>query len=122
MKDFDVWNEIKKQVESHPRFEFNEGELWWCDIGLNIGSEQDGPSPLFERPVLVGKKFSNETFLAFPLTSNSKSGAYYYKLDEGSNIVLCQPRLIDARRLKRKIRRISHRQRKEILAQFKSLL
>ncbi len=59
MKDFDVWNEIKKQVESHPRFEFNEGELWWCDIGLNIGSEQDGPSPLFERLVLVGKKFSN---------------------------------------------------------------
>ncbi len=123
MKDFDKWNEIKKKVEGvSERILFNEGEIWWCDVGLNIGSEQDGPSPLFERPMFIAKKFSDRVMLAFPITSRCKVGNYYYKLDAHNTVILCQPKLIDAKRLKRFIRQLSRSQTKEITSKFKGLL
>jgi mRNA interferase MazF len=122
MKNFDAWNEIKKDVENKVRVEFKEGELWWCDIGLNIGSEQDGPGPLFERPIVIAKKFSTETFLVFPLSSNNRVGRYYFRLSERSNIILCQPRLIDAKRLKRRIGALSRKKHKNLMSNFRSLL
>ena len=122
MKDFDKWNEIKKKVENQNRTSCDEGELWWCDVGLNIGSEQDGPGPVFERPVFVAKKFSNETCLIFPTTSQNKVGSYYYKLDDKSIAILCQPKLIDVKRLKRVIKKLSRAETRTIIDSFKSLL
>ena len=29
-------------IESHRGFHFNEGEVWWCSVGLNIGEEEFG--------------------------------------------------------------------------------
>jgi hypothetical protein len=29
-------------IESHRDFHFNEGEVWWCSVGLNIGEEEFG--------------------------------------------------------------------------------
>ena len=47
---------------------FKEGEIWWCSIGLNVGDEEYGKGPFFQRPVLIFKKFTKnsenlETFL-----------------------------------------------------------
>ncbi|MFH1170496.1 MAG: hypothetical protein V1704_02965 [Candidatus Vogelbacteria bacterium] len=42
-KDFDQWNERKKGLHNRDRVPFyHEREIWWCALGVNIGSEQDG--------------------------------------------------------------------------------
>lgn len=121
-KDFDKWNIIKKQIELYQNINVNEGELWWCNVGLNIGSEQDGPCPLFERPVFIAKRFSDRTCLVFPMTSKIKTGSYYYTIDTFNTIILCQPKLIDTKRLKRIIRKLNRSETKKIIYLFKNLL
>ena len=54
MKDFYAWNEKKICLDQskkyrHPR----EQEIWWCSIGLNVGTEIYGKGEDFARPVLI---------------------------------------------------------------------
>ena len=62
MKDFNGWNIEKQNIESTKKdtLPFHEREIWWCSIGINLGDEQDGKNELYERPVLVIKKFNNK--------------------------------------------------------------
>ena len=109
-KDFDGWNNLKKKIDDKNSNELKnifcrEREIWFCSIGLNIGSEQNGRNESFERHVLIFKKVSAETFLVLPLTSNKKSGSWYFELKEkDSSVIIPQIRLLDVRRLNRKIR------------------
>ncbi len=65
-KDFDSWNAKKKELHNRAGAPFfHEREIWWCSIGINIGSEQDGSDDEYSRPVLVLKGLSKETFLQF---------------------------------------------------------
>jgi mRNA-degrading endonuclease toxin of MazEF toxin-antitoxin module len=86
---------------------FQEREIWWCSLGLNIGFEQDGRGNLYDRPVLVLKKFNLEIFLGIPLTTSEKTGKYYFDLGihgrKSSVAILSQLRLFDAKRLSNKI-------------------
>src|SRR5208283_3861269 len=85
---------------------FKEGEPWWCSVGLNIGTEIYGKGSQFARPVLIVKKFSKDSFLAVPLTSKLKKGTWYVAVDAGGIMrtgVLSQIRVLDSRRLIRKI-------------------
>ena len=122
MKNFDTWNELKKVIEIKERAPSDVGELWWCDIGLNVGSEQDGPSPIYERPVFIAKKFSNETCMIFPITSQKKFGSYYHSIDSKNTVILCQPKLVDFKRMKRLIKKLDRATTETILEAFKSLL
>ena len=74
---------------------------------MNIGFEQDGKGFNFARPVLIFKKFNNETFWAIPLTTKIKIGKYWFSVDLEDGIkrtaVLSQVRLADAKRLYQKI-------------------
>ena len=70
-KDFDNWGVVKKRLNCIRNLRtFNEREIWWCSVGLNIGYEIYGKNELFNRPVLIIKKFSSSIFLGLPLTSN----------------------------------------------------
>ncbi len=85
---------------------FKEGELWWCRVGVNIGVEIYGKGSGFVRPVLIFKKFSEESFLAIPLTTQKKRGSWYVPIlfsGEERIAILSQARTLDARRLVRKI-------------------
>lgn len=44
MKDFDIWNNQKKEIEKidHTEITFSEREIWWVSLGKNIGDEEDG--------------------------------------------------------------------------------
>ncbi|MES2023778.1 MAG: type II toxin-antitoxin system PemK/MazF family toxin [Patescibacteria group bacterium] len=82
----------------------SERDIWFCSVGLNIGSEQSGKHELFERPVLVIKKVTLNTFIGVPLTSNKKKGSWYVEIPStGSSAIISQVKLIDTRRLARKI-------------------
>ena len=72
-KNFDSWNKIKKQVDERKINIFcNQREIWWCSLGLNVGSEEDGKNELFERPVLIINVFNRDMIRVSPLTSKNK--------------------------------------------------
>jgi len=85
---------------------FHEREVWWCSLGVNVGSEQDGTGKNYDRPVVVIRGFNKDIFFGVALTGRKKQGKYYFYLGniEGrdASAVLSQVRLIDARRLVRK--------------------
>jgi len=119
-KDFDGWNKLKIKLDAVVDFPRpKRRQVWWCVIGLNVGSEQSC-SEDFERPVLVLKVFGS-MFWGIPITSsdqdNKKKGnPLFYKIEgisystsDGRTkklqgyIALCQLRIFDSRRLKRKL-------------------
>lgn len=89
----------------------NVREIWWCSIGMNIGSEIYGKNEFFERPILIIKVYNKETISVIPLTSKIKYGKYYFSpiilKNTYSCAVLSQTRTISSKRLSRKIGRIS---------------
>jgi mRNA-degrading endonuclease toxin of MazEF toxin-antitoxin module len=104
-KDFDSWNELKKNINDRNPVYVSEREIWFCSVGLNVGSEQDGKHENFERPVLIIKKVTNNTFIGIPLTSNKKKGTWYVPINStNSSAVISQIKLFDTRRLARKIK------------------
>ncbi len=107
-KDFKKWHDKKARLHNQSsRVFFHEREVWWCSLGLNVGFEQDGKGFNFARPVLIFKKFNNETFWAIPLTTKVKTGRYWFPVDlkDGTKrtAVLSQVRLVDAKRLYQKM-------------------
>jgi mRNA-degrading endonuclease toxin of MazEF toxin-antitoxin module len=118
-KDFDAWNTLKKSIQGKkpPRF-FCEAEIWWCSIGLNVGTEEDGKNNLYERRVLVLKKFNTEQFLALPITDKPRSSADHFQLGEDS-VILSQARVVSSRRLNRQVRFVNAKTFNEIKRAFK---
>ncbi|MDE1975059.1 MAG: type II toxin-antitoxin system PemK/MazF family toxin [Patescibacteria group bacterium] len=107
IKDFDRWNTVKKNMQISERMRiFHERDIWWCSLGVNIGDEQDGKNNLFERPVLVIKKFNNKIALILPMSTKIKDNRYYLNMKDES-ILLSQVRLVSSKRFNRYIRRMS---------------
>ena len=126
-KDFDKWNGEKKGLEQTGPDElpFHEREIWWCSVGLNLGDEQDGKNELFERPVLVVKKFNRKLAWVLPMSSKEKEGIYYHQLEHESqkfSVILSQLRLLSVKRFRRFIRKISPEQFTEIKSKLVELL
>ena len=114
IKNFNKWNEVKKQLDiKESNILINEREIWVCHLGLNIGIEQNGDSENFCRPVLIFKKYSSNHILCLPLTSKGNNSRYHFPLFNydflklRSFVILSQIRTIDSNRLKRKLGKIS---------------
>jgi mRNA interferase MazF len=115
MKDFDNWNKEKKMLEDVKcdSVIFHEREIWWCSIGINLGDEQDGKNELYERPVLILRKFNKNIAWVLPMSTREKEGIYYYSLEHDKKIfcvILSQLRLLSTKRFRRFIRKISPNQ------------
>jgi mRNA interferase MazF len=106
-KDFDNWNDKKKEIHNKKAPFYHERELWWCGLGVNVGSEQDGSGKEFNRPILVLKGLSSQTCLAVPLTTSKSNHPLRPSVgkveDEEAHALLSQIRVIDTKRLIRKI-------------------
>jgi len=107
-KDFDNWNKFKKELHTNGNPSYaHEREIWWCSLGINVGSEQDGTGINFDRPVLVVKGFNQNIFFGVALTGQKREGKYYFYIGKtdgrDSSAILSQVRLIDAKRLVRKM-------------------
>src|SRR3989344_8787526 len=98
-KDYKIWHKIKGYLHNEKvRPFFHEGEVWFCSLGENVGSEQDGRGVNFLRPVVITRKFNSEVCWGLPLTKNPKEGPYYFSFklnDVLSTAILSQLRLID---------------------------
>jgi mRNA-degrading endonuclease toxin of MazEF toxin-antitoxin module len=107
-KDFDGWNETKKRTDLRRGAPFyHEREVWWCTLGVNVGSEENGSGEEYRRPALILKGLSIETCLIVPLTTSAKD--HPLRLAVGliggkqARAILSQMRVIDTKRLVRKI-------------------
>ena len=104
MKNFHDWNIKKIKIDKNETFNHpREKEIWWCSIGINIGSEVYGKGADYTRPVLVINAEGSENFIGIPLTSNIKSKKYacIIKTDDGAlhTALIYQIRSFDKRRL-----------------------
>ncbi len=80
-KDFDIWNEKKKELERrNDQFLFKEGDIWWCSIGVNIKDESCGKGYDYQRPVLILKKLSSYLFIGIPLSTQKKQGTWFEQI------------------------------------------
>lgn len=118
VKDFDGWNILKKRLDiSNQEIYFYPQEVWWCYVGVNIGSEICGKGELFLRPVLVYKRVSDDIFWAIPLTKTLREDAhhvpFYFDYELHSAIIL-QMKPLDKSRLFKKIGNLSNYPYKKI--------
>lgn len=109
-KDFDTWNgQVSKLDATTFKGFFYEPEIWWCALGVNIGSEQDGKNESFERPVLIVRKVSKDLLWIVPFTSKISDNEFMVLTGSTgitSELLLRQFRSISCKRLLRKIGKI----------------
>lgn len=89
---------------------FNDGEIWWCNIGENVGSEICGKGKDFLRPVLVINKLSKYNFIGIPLTSKEHKGSWYVEFifkNKKEYAVVSQIENISVYRMHHKIGQVS---------------
>jgi mRNA-degrading endonuclease toxin of MazEF toxin-antitoxin module len=108
IKDFDGWNNLKKQIHNEkPNRFYHRQEIWWCSLGLNIGFEHDGAGVKYQRPVLILKGLSPNTCLVAPLTSSTYTHPLRIPIgfvaDRKASVVISQIRIIDTKRLTERI-------------------
>ncbi|TSC62830.1 MAG: hypothetical protein G01um101448_350 [Parcubacteria group bacterium Gr01-1014_48] len=107
-KDFDTWNKAKKDIHDKGEHKlYHMREIWWCSLGVNVGFEQDGMGDEQRRPVLILKGLSKETCFVIPLTTagaNHPLRPSIGRVDgKEARVLLSQIRVIDTKRLVRKI-------------------
>lgn len=111
IKKFKDWFKLKIKLSfKEDALVFKQNEIWWCILGLNLGEETYGKGEKFTRPVLVFKKLTSNSFVAFPLTSQEKHGSWYAKIEtQGIKrwVMLNQIRILDKKRLTNRIGALS---------------
>ncbi len=108
IKKFIFWNLLKQKIHiERINKKYHAGDIWWCNIGQNIGFEQNGANDNFDRPVLVIKGFNKSVCLIVPLTSKIKKNKFHYEVGLVENkiayAILSQIRLIDTKRFTNQI-------------------
>ena len=110
-KEYNNWNKIKKEIAFDTiNVGFKNRDIFYINMGKNIGFEQDGKGVNFVRPVVVVKGFNKFMFLGIPLSTKIKEDKFYYnfKFNKKDEIVenialLSQIRLFSTKRLLNKI-------------------
>lgn len=111
IKRFFEWITLKAKLDSNeckPPY-VNEGDIWWCSVGENVGSEIGGKSDLFSRPVVILKKLSHGFYFVVPTTTRTREGTWFVGFSHRGiimNACLHQSRAIDYRRFYSKLGRL----------------
>ncbi|WP_320033703.1 type II toxin-antitoxin system PemK/MazF family toxin [Halarcobacter sp.] len=125
--DFDKWNEIKKRTQDKKiTAYFREREIYWANIGKNIGYEQNGKGKDFMRPLLILRKYNNKLFCGIPLSTTIREGSFFYNFNflenKDSCALLVQAKTFDVKRLDRKIGTINKNDFEKLEIKFKKLM
>ena len=130
-KDFVGWHKLKQDLHDKQSSDvptIAEREIWWCSIGVNLGDEEDGHNELYNRPVLVLRKFNAHIFWGVPLTTKIKENRFYFPIEFKETKVcamLSHLRLYDTKRLtshKSKMGKLPDNQFEAVKAALKDLL
>lgn len=126
-KDFDKWNERKKRLHASTRSPMfvSQREIWWCSFGVNVGREQDGWGDNFERPAVILRRLSPDTFVALPLSSKKRLEKFQSAVTHGKIhgfALLDQIRVLDTKRLRRKVGAVTQDEFGEIKNKLKEFL
>ena len=120
------WAEIQIALcQKAPMLHFKEREIWWSSIGINVGHEQDGRNYWCETPVLVVKKYTKDTVLAVPLTSQEKEGEHSTSVlfrERKRTVLLEQSRVLSSQRFSRKIGMLGGDEFEEVRSKLKNLI
>lgn len=126
MKNFDGWNKEKQNIDNTGSQKlFHIREIWWVSFGINIGREQDGRGDNFERPVVILKKLSPDTFICLPLSTKKKLSKFQSVVTHQEIqgfALLDQIRVLDSKRLLRKIGTITSDEFEMLKEKMKNLL
>ncbi len=111
-------NQEKRQVY------FEEREIWWAALGKNIGFEIDGKNELFERPVLILKKYFKDMCFVLPTSTKVKDEKPWYQIHvtidgEIRSINITQGRVISVKRLLRKKTKLDSEQFAHVRSEFR---
>jgi mRNA interferase MazF len=104
LKRFSEWFGLKKKLHERQQTPplVSEREIWWASVGENVGSEINGKSALFSRPVIIYKKLSHGFYFVIPTTTQKKEGSWFVRVRyQRTDMTAClhQARAIDHRRL-----------------------
>ncbi len=108
---FDKWNEVKKVVQNDEKIRlFKQRDIFFINMGQNVGFEQNGKGENFVRPIIILKRITNQMFLGIPLSSQLKKGDWFFEFefdtkdDVSRNIaIIPQIKMFSSRRLLNKI-------------------
>jgi len=125
-KNFDQWNEVKKQTHAEPPRLYTVREVWWCRLGVNVGSEQDGRGSSFLRPVVIMCAFGSDACLVVPLTTSAREHPLRIPVGdiqgEKARANISQIRVVDTRRLVEKVGFLDERLFQELKKRTKAIL
>lgn len=126
LKKFIAWLSLKEKLhfKNYQPPYMSEGEIWWSSIGENIGSEIDGKSSLFSRPVIILRKLAHGFYFIIPTTTQLRNGSWYVSFKQkGQMMTAClhQARSIDYRRLSSKLGTLDDSDFEGIKNDFKKL-
>jgi mRNA interferase MazF len=102
----------------------SQGDIWWASVGENVGSEVNGKSALFSRPVIIFKKLAHSFYFAIPTTTKIRQGTWYVEFRQRErDMVAClhQARAIDYRRLSSNLGTLDDEDYSRIKSGFNSL-
>jgi len=79
MKQFLLWIRFKGKLHEskHRPPLVSQGDIWWASVGENVGSEINGKSRLFSRPVIVFKKLAHGFYFVIPTTTRDRRGTWF---------------------------------------------
>ena len=101
-----IWLKEKLHEQAHRPPFVSEGDMWWTAIGENVGSEINGKSEQFSRPVIIFKKLAHGFYFVIPTSTKARTGSWYVPFrHKERDMVAClhQARALDYRRLSSKL-------------------
>lgn len=131
MKQYDEWNEVKKNTEKQNfTLTVKPREIYWVKIGQNIGSEEFGKDADFTRPVIIVRKLTRDLFIGIPITTTLKNNDYFHQFSytnktrgviENSAMIL-QLRTFSIKRVLNKIGKVNIEDFEKIIEKTKMIL
>ena len=129
-EQYNNWNKIKKEIANdNITVGFKNRDIFYMNMGKNIGFEQDGKGDNFVRPIVIVKGFNKYMFFGIPLSTKIKEGKFYYnfKFNKKDEIVedialLSQMRLFSTKRLLNKIGMMNIDDFNKMKSKFKNLI
>lgn len=80
-KQFERWAEVARMLDAGEKsFNFHNGEIYWCSVGVNIGAEECGKGFMYCRPVLIFHKINNRLFRGILFTTTPQENDKYTEI------------------------------------------